>query len=66
MPMTEVGGGVISIGNSTVESAIWGLIARVTGTGNANCTGLRLVQFHALPVPVNRAINPILHSQPCY
>ena len=25
--------GVIRIVNSTVESAIWGLIARVTGTG---------------------------------
>ena len=37
--------------NSAVESA-------VTGTGNANCTRLRLVQFHALPVPVTRAINP--------
>ena len=44
--------------NSTVESAIWGLIALVTGTGNANSTRLRLVQFHALPVPVTRAINP--------
>ena len=35
-----------------------GLIALVTSTGNANSTQLRLVQFHALPVPVTRAINP--------
>ena len=35
-----------------------GLIALVTGTGNANSTRLRLVQFHALPMPVTRAINP--------
>ena len=35
-----------------------GLIALVTSTGNANSTRLRLVQFHALPVPVTRAINP--------
>ena len=40
-----------------------GLIALVTGTGNANCIRLRLVQFHALPVPVTRDINPhIAHS----
>ena len=30
-----------------------GLIALVTSTGNANST-----QFHAVPVPVTRAINP--------
>jgi len=41
--------------NSTVESAI---IALITSTGNANCTRLRLVQFHALPVPDTRAIHP--------
>ena len=35
-----------------------GLIALITGTGNANCTRLRLVQFHTLPVPVMSAINP--------
>ena len=35
-----------------------GLIALITGTGNANCTRLRLMQFHALPVPVTRATNP--------
>ena len=35
-----------------------GLITLVTGTGNANSTRLRLMQFHALPVPVTRAINP--------
>ena len=34
------------------------LIALVTGTGNANCTRLRLVQFHVLPVPFTHAINP--------
>ena len=34
-----------------------GLIALVTGTGNANST---LVQFHALPVLVTRAINPLV------
>ena len=34
-----------------------GLIALITGTGNANCTRLLLVQFHTLPVPVTRAIN---------
>ena len=34
------------------------LIARVTGTGNANSTRLHLVQFHALPVPDARAIDP--------
>ena len=27
-------------------------------TGYTNSTRLRLVQFHALPVPVTRAINP--------
>jgi len=43
-----------------------GLITHVTGTGKANSTQLRLVQFEALPVPVTRAIDPILHSQPCY
>ena len=35
-----------------------GLIALVTSTGNANSTRLRLAQFHALLVPVTRAINP--------
>ena len=35
-----------------------GLIALVTGTGNANCTRLHLMQFPALPVPVTHAINP--------
>ena len=35
-----------------------GLIALVTDTGNANSTRLCLVQFHTLPVPVTRAINP--------
>ena len=35
-----------------------GLIALVTGTGKANSTRLRLMQFHALPVPVTCAINP--------
>ena len=35
-----------------------GLIALVTGTGNTNCTRLCLMPFHALPVPVTRAINP--------
>ena len=35
-----------------------GLIALVTGTGNANCTRLHLMQFPALPLPVTRAINP--------
>ena len=39
-----------------VARAIMGLIALVTGTGKANCTRLRLVQFQALPVPVTRAI----------
>ena len=34
-----------------------GLIALVTSTGNANSTQLRLVQFHALLVPVTHAIN---------
>ena len=33
------------------------LRALVTSTGNANSTWLHLVQFHALPVPVARAIN---------
>ena len=49
-----------------VARANMGLIALVTDTGKANSTRLRLVQFEALPVPVTRAINPILHSQPCY
>ena len=44
--------------NSTVEKCNMGLIALVTGTGITNSTRLRLVQFHALPVPVTRAINP--------
>ena len=44
--------------STIIESAIWGLIALVTSTGNANSTQLRLVQFHTLPVPVTRAINP--------
>ena len=35
-----------------------GLIALITSTGNTNSTRLRLVQFHALPVPVTCAINP--------
>jgi len=35
-----------------------GLIALATSTGNANSTQLRLMQFHALPVPVTHAINP--------
>ena len=35
-----------------------GLIALITSTGNANSTRLRLAQFHALLVPVTRAINP--------
>ena len=35
-----------------------GLIALVTSTGNVNSTWLHLMQFHALPVPVTRAINP--------
>ena len=34
-----------------------GLIALVTSTGNTNSTRLRLVQFHALLVPVTHAIN---------
>jgi len=39
--------------------AILALIALVTGP---NSTRLRLVQF----MPVTRAINAELHSQPCY
>ena len=35
-----------------------GLITLVTSTGNTNSTQLRLMQFHALPVPVTCAINP--------
>ena len=35
-----------------------GLIALVTSSGNANSIWLRLVQFHALPVPVTCAIDP--------
>jgi len=35
-----------------------GLMALVTSTGNANSVQLRLMQFQALPVPFNCAINP--------
>ena len=41
-----------------------GLIALITSTGNTNSTRLRLVQFHALPVPVTRAINPHIALSP--
>ena len=54
---------LISIVNSTIESAIWGLIARVTGTGKAwNCMRQSWVLF-VLPVLVTSAI---LQSQSCY
>ena len=41
-----------------VRLTINSTVTQITGTGNANSTRLHLVQFHALPVPVTRAINP--------